>query len=186
MNQPSEKSAGHHGARVNILVAYGATVVMTTVMIVVGNATILDLMIAIPTFAFMAYISLALVSAQKAKRSEDERDIQSTEDHVLQCERSLDLIDKAISGNTVDYRTYMALNSLAITIRLFVSRYGRYLEEHGVWAALEAESTVMAAELSDENMLKGHIAPIRDYVSEVGRWILDADDPRLDAIQKSP
>lgn len=186
MSQPRENAPRYHGARENMLFAYGASVVMATAMIILGNATLLDLMIAMPTFAFMAYISLALVNAQRAKRGEDERGIQSTEDHVLQCERSLDLIEEAIARATVDYRTYMALNRLAITIRLFVSKYGRYLEERGVWAALEAESLVMEAELVDAKSLKSYIGPIRDCVCEVGKRVLAADDPRFDAIQKAP
>lgn len=172
-----------HGEMTNVLVAFGATVAMVTIMRVIGNATHLDVFIAAPPFMFMAYTALSLVGKKKARRAEDQRDMQSISDLVSQCVKALALIDEAVARATVDYRTYMALNRLAITIRLFISRYGKYLERKGVWAALEAESLVMMAELSEGKSMGEHIEPIRDYIVGIKESVIGIDDPRLEAVR---
>lgn len=174
------------GATTNMLSAFGFTVAMATIMLVLGKATALDIMVAAPPFMFMTYIVLAMIDAQKARRDEDQKDIISVVDLTAQCEKALAAIGDVVEMAAVDFRTYLALNHLAITIRLFVSRYERYLERRGVWAALEAESLLMKAEISGERRLKSHIEPIRDYILEIRANVIDVDDPRLGKIRSAP
>jgi len=171
----------HHGEGANVLAAFGFTVGMITVMHVIGNATLLDMMIATPPFMFMVYTAMDMIGKKKAKRAEDQNDIQSIFDLVSQCIKSLSLIDEAVTRSAVDVRTYMALNRLAITTRLFISRYGRYLDRRGVWAALEVENLVAKAELAGEKDLKRYVSPIRDYITDIGANVIGMDDPRLEA-----
>lgn len=175
----------YHGAAVNVLTAYGSTVVMAIVMVTVGGATLLDIMIAAPPFMFIVYTVLTLINTRRAKRDKVQKDIQSVSDLVSQCKRALVLIGDAVARRRVDFRTYMALNHLATTVRLFVSRYERYLERDGVWAVLEAESLLMMAALSEEREIKSCMGPIRGYVDVIGENVIGPDDPRLAALQEA-
>lgn len=169
----------------NVFIAYGITVAMATALVVVGRATLLDVMIAAPPFMFIAYTVLTLINTRRAKRAEDQNSIQSIFDLVSQCKKTLVLIGEAVARGRLDFRTYMALNHLATTVRLFVSKYERYLEREGVWAALEAESLLMMAALSEERKLKSCMGPIHGYMDDIGGNVISEDDPRLAAIQEA-
>lgn len=175
----------YQGALANMLAAYGFTVAMVTVMVVVGGATPLDVMIGAPPFMFIVYTVLTLMSTRKAKREEDQKDIASIFDLVSQCKRELVLIGEAVTRGSVDFRTYMALNHLATTVRLLISRYERYIKQKGVWAALEAESLLMMAALSEERELKSCIWSLRGYMDDIEGNVIDADYPRLVALQEA-
>lgn len=173
-------------ARMNILVALCATEVVGIFLRVVGNAKILDLMIALPTFLFMVYIALALVNAQNARKSSDRRDIDSMNAIARQCEKMLALVGDALQGAAVDYRTYLLLGQLATAVRLFVSRYERYLGREGVWAALEAETLATRAGLSEPRHLEDYVDTIRRRIGKIRESVVGLDDPDLSAMREAP
>jgi len=178
-------------ARMNILVAMCATEVVGIFLRVVGNADPLDLMIALPTFLFMVYIALALVNAQNARKSSDRRDIASLGAIARQCERMIELVDDVLKGAArgraaVDYRTYLVLGQLATSVRLFVSRYERYLGREGVWAALEAETLATRASLSEPQDLGDYVASIRLCIYTIKKNVVGLDDPDLSAMREAP
>jgi len=170
----------------NILVSLCATEVVGIFLRVVGNADPLDLMIALPTFLFMVYIALALVNAQNARKSSDRRDIDSLGAIARQCERMLALVGDALGRAAVDYRTYLVLGQLATAVRLFVSRYERYLGREGVWAALEAEMLAMRAGISEPQHLEDYVHSIRLCISTVRGSVVGLDDPDLSAMREAP
>lgn len=173
-------------ARMNVLVALCATEVVGVLLRVVGNASVLDLMIALPTFLFMVYIALALVNAQNARKSSDRRDIYSIRAIARQCDKMLALVGDAIGRAAVDYRTYLVLAQLATAVRLFVSRYERYLDREGVWAALEAETLATRAGLSEPQQLRDYVDSIGICIGTIRGSVVGLDDPDLRAMREAP
>jgi len=175
----------HHGAAANMAAALGATLAMAFAAHLLVGATALDIVIAAPPFAFVVCVSLAQMDAQGAKKAEDRKEIETLGGVLGQCERALALLAKAAGAAPASPQARAGMGHLAGTIRLLATRYGRYIENNGVWAALEAESLVMTAEILGRDV-GDRVGPLRDYVGVVGENVLDEDDPRLAAVRLEP
>lgn len=135
--------------------------------------------LSLPPFAFMLLVLIRAYRASVAQRLEDASEIAYARSLVRQCLGSLEIAARLLSGLSGDSRVGLALDNISSKIGLFVPRYGRYLDDDAVWAAMEAENLVFRTGISGREGIEDSLRAIGSLVRLVDRGIVGVDHRRL-------
>jgi len=135
--------------------------------------------LSLPPFAFMLLVLIRAYRASVAQRLEDASEIAHARSLVRQCLGSLDVVARLLPGLAGDARVGLALDGISSRIGLLVPRYGRYLDEDAVWAAMEAENLALRTGLSGSGGIEDRLRAIGRLVRLVDRGIVGVDDRSL-------
>jgi len=151
----------------------------TAVLLAFGEPDVADFVVGLPAIAFILLVLVRAYRASVAQRDADLDEIADARFMVLQCRGFLQQIAKSLPAAPGDYRTLLAMGQLSSAVRLFGSRYRRCLNKKAVWAAMEADSLIMRAELSRDADLGGRLRAIGRQIEIIGGGIVGADEQNL-------
>ena len=137
-----------------------------------------EILIGLPPLVFMAYVIHKSHKARRARRAEEAREILDADHAAHMCEVTLELLGD-LEGHPGDPRLRTALERLYCGIGTLASRYRRYLDDGAIRSALEAEETILRAELGEEHEIAERIALVGDHLGAIRSGTLDVDHRRL-------
>ncbi|MDD9826717.1 MAG: hypothetical protein OXU86_08130 [Thaumarchaeota archaeon] len=151
-----------------------------------GLTNVLDLptiLVGLPPLFFIAYVMRKSHRARRARRAEEAGEISNALHSADRCDAALDLLEEIV-GRPGDTRERLALDRLSDGVGVFVSRYRRYLDDEAIRSALEAEGTVLRAELGAEHgelprIDSAWIDSMRFHIAEIREGVLDVDHPNI-------
>lgn len=174
---PREWAVRHRHADLYALVAFLA--LGTAGLAAPGAPGVPAAVLSLPPFAFMLLVLIRAYRASVAQRLEDASEIARAHSLARQCLGSLETVARLLPGLSGDGRVGLALGSISSKVGLLVTRYGRYLDEDAVWAAMEAESIVLMTALSGREGIEGRLLAVARLVRIVDRGIVGVDHRRL-------
>jgi len=149
------------------------------VLLAFGEPDVADFVVGLPAIAFILLVLVRAYRASVAQRGRDLDDIADARFMVLQCRGFLRQIARSLPATLDDYRVRLAMGPLSSAVRMFGSRYRRYLNKKAVWAAMEADSLIMRAELSRGADLGGRLRAIGHQIEIIDGGIVGVDERGL-------